>query len=80
MVAVRTLLAAVLGVGLGLVLIAYPEIVIRIHTAGRIPSDRRGEYGTETPISDRWRRVVQVFGGASLVLGLYFAANAIIGL
>jgi hypothetical protein len=80
MAAVRTLLAAVLGIGIGILLIAYSETVIRVQTAGRIPSDRNGEYGSEVPISDRWRRVVQFFGGTSLVLGLYFAVNAITGL
>jgi hypothetical protein len=76
MVAVRTLLAAVLGIGIGIVLIAYPETVIRVQTAGRVPSDRGGEYGSEAPVSDRWRRVVQLLGGVSVLLGLYFGAVA----
>ena len=77
MVAVRTLLAAVLGIGVGILLIAYPETVIRVQTAGRIPSDRSGEYGSEAPVSDCWRRVMQVLGGISIILGLYFGAIAL---
>ena len=76
MVAVRTLLAAVLGIGIGILLVAYPETVIRVQTAGRIPSDRGGEYGSEAPVSDRWRRVVQFLGGVSIILGLYFGTIA----
>jgi hypothetical protein len=77
MAALRTLLAAVLGIGIGILLLAYPETVIHIQTAGRIPSDRSGEYGTDAPVSDRWRRVAQLVGGASLGLGLYFGAIAV---
>ena len=72
MVDVRTLAAAVLGVLLGLVLVAAPDAVVRIHTAGRLPSDRSGEYGTDSTVPDRWRRVVQVVGAGLIVAGLYF--------
>ena len=72
MVDVRTLLAAVLGVALGVVLIAAPEFVVRIHTAGRRPHDRGGEYGTDREVPDQWRRLVQGVGVALVVLGCYF--------
>jgi hypothetical protein len=72
MVDTRTLLAAVLGVGLGLLLLAAPETVIRVQTAGRLPSDRGGEYGQEGEVPARWRRLVRVVGLAVLALGLYF--------
>jgi hypothetical protein len=72
MVDVRTLLAAVLGVGLGVVLIAAPEFVVQVHTAGRRPHEGRGEYGGESDVPDRWRRLVQVVGVALVVLGGYF--------
>ncbi|AUV83482.1 hypothetical protein C2R22_19055 [Salinigranum rubrum] len=68
----RTLLAAVLGVGLGLVLVAAPESVIRVHTAGRLPSDRGGEYGDDAGVSLPTRRLVQALGGTMLGFGLYF--------
>jgi hypothetical protein len=77
MTAVRTLLAALLGIGIGILLVAYPETVIRVQTAGRIPSDRGGEYGSEAPVSDRWRRGVQLLGGVSVLLGLYFGVIAL---
>jgi len=70
----RTLLAAVLGVGLGLFFLAAPEAVVRIHTAGRRPPGRGGEYGEESA-ENRWRRLVQVAGVAFVAAGLYFGAT-----
>jgi len=68
---IRTLLAAVLGVILGLLCLLAPEAVVRAQTVGRRPDGRGGEYGTDAD-SDRWRRLVQVLGGGCLLLGLYF--------
>jgi len=73
----RTALAAVLGVGVGLVLLAYPEAVIRAHTAGRVPHDRGGEYGDDATPPARWRRLLRVVGAATLLAGLYFGARAV---
>ena len=73
MVDVRTLLAAVLGIGLGLVLIAAPEFVVQVHAVGRRPHDGRGEYGTDREVPGRWRRLVRVAGVALVVVGGYFA-------
>jgi hypothetical protein len=72
----RTLLAAVLGVGLGLFFLASPEAVVRIHTAGRRPPGRGGEYG-EDAVAGRWRRLVQAVGVALVGAGLYFGATAL---
>jgi hypothetical protein len=72
MVDIRTALAAVLGIGLGLLLVAAPESVIRAQTAGRLPSDRGGEYGDDAAVSARTRRLVQGLGVAVVGLGLYF--------
>ena len=69
----RTVLAAVLGVGLGLVLIVAPNAVIHVQMAGRTPTGRRGDYGTDGEFPVRWRRVVQAVGVAAITLGLYFA-------
>jgi len=69
---VRTLLAAVLGVVLGVVLVAAPDAVIRVQTAGRLPSDRGGEYGTDSTVPTRWRRLVQGAGVVLVAGGLYF--------
>ncbi|WP_137284156.1 hypothetical protein [Halorussus salinisoli] len=72
----RTLLAAVLGVGLGLLFVAAPEAVVKIHTAGRRPPGRGGEYGEES-VAGRWRRLVQAVGIALVAVGLYFGATAL---
>jgi hypothetical protein len=71
----RTLLAAVLGVGLGLFFVAYPQAVVRMHTAGRRPTGRSGEYGEDSAPEDRWRRLVQVVGVGAIVAGLYFGTK-----
>lgn len=68
----RTLLSAVLGVGLGLLLIVAPEAVIRVQTAGRLPSDRSGEYGSDSTVPARWRHLARGIGVALLAAGLYF--------
>ncbi|MFC7235171.1 hypothetical protein [Halosegnis marinus] len=70
----RTLLAAVLGVGLGLVCLAAPGAVLRVQFAGRLP-DRGGEYGTDGDGSDRLRLLVRVVGAALVLAGGYFAAS-----
>ena len=73
----RTVLAAVLGVGLGIVLIAYPEAIVRAQTAGRLPHDRGGEYGQDAGVSSRTRRIVQALGVLSVFVGIYFAWGAL---
>ena len=47
MIDVRTLAAAVLGVALGVLFLAAPETIVQVHTAGRLPQDRRGRYGED---------------------------------
>jgi len=73
---VRTLLAAVLGLLLGLVCLLAPEAVVRTQTAGRRPTGRDGDYGTDA-VPDRWRRLVQVIGVGCLLLGAYFGYAAL---
>jgi len=70
----RTLLAAVLGVGLGVVLLAAPEAVVRAHTTGRVPGD--GGYGTDSDADGLTRRVVQGVGVALVLAGVYFGGVA----
>jgi len=72
MVDVRTLLAAVLGVLIGAVCLVAPDAVVRVHTAGRHPTDGRGEYGVDGAVPTRWRRVVQALGVGCLAAGCYF--------
>lgn len=75
----RTLIAAVLGVGLGALVIAYPEVVIRAQTTGRVPHDRGGEYGSASSVPDRWRLLVRALGVVVLLVGLYFGATVLFG-
>jgi hypothetical protein len=73
---VRTLLAAVLGVLLGLLCLFAPGTVVRTHTVGRRPDGHGGEYGDDA-VPARWRRLVQALGGGCLLLGLYFGYAAL---
>jgi hypothetical protein len=72
----RTLLAAVLGLLLGAVCLVAPGAVVRVQTAGRRPTGRDGEYGTDA-VPDRWRRLVQVVGVGLGVAGAYFGYVAL---
>jgi len=73
---VRTLLAAVLGVLLGLLCLLAPGAVVRTQTVGRRPDGRGGEYGSDA-VPARWRRLVRALGGGCLLLGLYFGYTAL---
>jgi hypothetical protein len=73
----RTVLAAVLGVGLGLVLLAFPSAVIRVQTVGRLPDDRGGPYGEPADAPASWRWVVRGVGMAFLLAGISISAEAI---
>jgi len=74
---VRTLLAALLGAVLGLVMVLAPEFVVQVHTVGRRPHEGRGEYGGERDVPDQWRRLVQAAGVALILLGGYFGYTLI---
>ena len=73
---VRTLAAGGLGVALGLLLIAAPELVLRAQTAGRLPPERRGHYGEDGQAPDRWRRLLQLVGVGLVVAGAWFGYAA----
>lgn len=75
--ALRELLAAVLSVGLGLVFLTYPAAVIRIQTAGRYPTGRRGEYGTDGEPPEQWQLLVRVIGVLAILAGLAIATGFI---
>mgnify|MGYP000668613014 FL=1 len=72
----RTLLAAVLGLLLGVVCLVAPGAVVRVQTAGRRPTGRDGEYGTDA-VPNRWRRLVQAIGVGLVVAGAYFGYVAL---
>jgi len=69
----RTLLAAVLGVGLGAVFLVSPEFVVQVQTAWRLPPDRGGDYGSETQPANWLGTGVRVVGALLVAGGLYFA-------
>ena len=66
----RTQLALVLGVALGLVLIVFPDGIRRMYTLGRMPHERSGEYGADTELSTRWRRGIQALGVVVIVIAV----------
>jgi hypothetical protein len=74
MVDLRTLVAAALGIGLGLVMLARPGAVAAVHTVGRLPHDRGGRYG-EARASDRTRLVVRIVGVALVAVGGWIGAG-----
>jgi len=73
----RTLLAAVLGVGLGLVFVASPETIIKVHTTGRRPQDQHGEWGGDDAGFEKYHRLVQGVGVVAILFGLYFGATVV---
>lgn len=73
----RTVLAAVLGVGLGLVLLAFPGTIIRMQTVGRLPHDRDGGYGQAAAPPRRWLLVVRGIGIGLVIAGGYFGWTVI---
>ncbi|MFB6117497.1 hypothetical protein [Halosegnis sp.] len=70
----RTLAAAVLGVGLGLLMLVAPGLVVRVHTVGRVPGGR-GEYGSDDA-APRLRLLVRAVGVGVLLAGVYFGVQA----
>jgi hypothetical protein len=68
----RELVAAALGVGLGLLLVVYPDAMIRSFLAGRSPQGRHGEYGTEGLPDEKWRWLVRGLGAVVVLAGLAF--------
>lgn len=76
MAGIRELLAIGLGVALGLAAIAYPDVILRLQTAGTRP-DRRNEYGQGSgTTSNRARRFVQLLGAVALIIAAVIALQA----
>lgn len=71
---IQTVLAAVLGVGFGLLCVVYPTAVGHAYTAGRVPPDRHGDYGTST-VPRRWQHLIRLLGVGCTGTGLYFATT-----
>ena len=75
MAGTRELLAAVLGVGLGIVFVAAPQFIVKIHTLGRGPQDRHGEFGSHE-VDAKWLWVVRAVGALFILVGAYIGYGA----
>jgi hypothetical protein len=71
---VRDLLAAVLGVLLGLLMIAYPQVIVQVHTVGRRPRTP-GPAGPDGDTDAKWLWLVRVLGVACLGVGAVIGAG-----
>jgi hypothetical protein len=67
----REAIAAVLGVAVGLLLVAYPAAIVRIHTAGRVPDGRHGDYGTDGAPPATWLWLVRAIGAVAILVALF---------
>jgi hypothetical protein len=69
---VRDLLAVGLGAALGLVMIAFPQLVVQMHTLGRQPRTP-GPAGGDSDVDGKWLWVVRALGvgclGIAAVIG-----------
>jgi len=77
MAGLRTLLAAGLGLLLGVCCLLAPGAVVRVHTVGRRPHDRRGGYGADGDPPDRWLLLVRAVGVGLVLAGGYFGYVAV---
>ena len=73
----RTLLAGVLGVALGLALVAFPAAVVRVHLVVRAPPGKGSEYGEAYRPPEKWLWVVRAIGVVMVALGTYFGHVAL---
>lgn len=73
----RTLLAAGLGLLLGAIFLLAPGAVVRVHTVGRRPHDRSGEYGNDAAAPARFLLLVRTVGVGCLLAGGYFGYVAL---
>ena len=72
----RELLTVVLGVLFGGVLVIWPEAALRLSVFGGANNHRRGRYGDDTPISNRWAWGVRLLGVGCLVIAGFLAFQA----
>ncbi|MFB6267070.1 MAG: hypothetical protein ABEI31_05365 [Halodesulfurarchaeum sp.] len=71
MPAIRDLLAVILGVAFGIALIAAPRTVLRLSVFIGPNRRRRGDYGTDGAIPDRWTWVARGLGVLCLALAAF---------
>lgn len=67
-------LSAILGVAFGALMIAYPDVVLAVQTAGTRPDRQRGPGGEAATDGDNWERLVRLLGVGFVGGGLYFAS------
>lgn len=79
MYGLREALAAVLGVGMGLMFVVYPGLVLRVQTAGTRPDRQPGPGGQTRDLGGMWYWLIRGVGVVMLVGGMYFAARPWIG-
>ena len=70
---VRELLAVILGVLLGIVLVAAPQTALRLSVFVGPNRRRRGDYGTDETISNKWTWVVRALGVVCLAIAAFMA-------
>lgn len=70
---IRELLAVVLGVLFGITLIAAPRMALRLSVFVGPNRRRRGDYGTDETISNKWTWVVRALGVACLAIAAFIA-------
>lgn len=76
MYGIRDVLAAVLAIGLGLAIVAFPNAIYRLQFFAHGPTTgRHGEYGAERALERKRELLVRAIGLAPLVIGLYIVAR-----
>ena len=70
---IRELFAVVLGIALGVAMIAAPRMALRLSVFVSPNRRRRGEYGDDTSISDLWAWIIRVLGVVCLAVAAFIA-------
>jgi hypothetical protein len=74
----REALAAVLGVALGVLFVAFPGLVVRIQTAGTRPDRQPGPTGEAPTDMGVWYWLIRGLGALFILGGLYFAVRPLL--
>ncbi|WP_254544807.1 hypothetical protein [Halomarina pelagica] len=70
---IRELLAVVLGAALGVALLAAPRTMLQLSVFVNPNRRRRGDYGTDEAIPDRWMWVARGLGVLCLTIAAFIA-------
>jgi len=77
MAGIRELLAVGLAAALGVVLLVAPRTAVRLSVFNTTATGRRGEYGADGAVPDRWAWVARGLGVACLVAAAAVAHGAV---